>query len=154
MHGTYWKAAVIIAILILISCGVPPASETGKKADAVATKSPVPQAPITGKTAFWEMYKSARAWAPDVAPLSLASKEVPGIKNADGKAAIWSATFGSPKLQQFRTFSYSIASYKPDIIQGIMIGNTQPWSGPVNAALTFDTSDLAVDSDAAYQTAL
>jgi hypothetical protein len=100
------------------------------------------------------MYKSARAWSSDIVPLSLESKEIPGIKNADGKAAMWSANFGSPRLHQFRTFSYSIAASKPDIIQGIMVGNTQPWGGPVSDAMTFDPSDLTVDSDAAYQTAL
>src|SRR5215471_12151448 len=154
MHGTALKATVVIAILALTSCGVTPSSETGKNAEAVETKSPVAQGPITGKTAFWEMYKSARAWSSDIVPLSLESKEIPGIKNADGKAAMWSASFGSPKLHQFRTFSYSIAASKPDIIQGIMIGNTKPWNGPVNDAMAVDPSDLMVDSDTAFQTAL
>ena len=91
MH-TYLKTAVAIGILVLTSCAVAPSPES-KKGGAGATKSPLPQGPISGKTAFWEMYKSARTWTPDVAPLSLESKEVPGNKNADGKAAMWSATF-------------------------------------------------------------
>jgi hypothetical protein len=99
------------------------------------------------------MYHSAHSWAADVAPLSLESKEVPGVKNADGKAAMWSATFGSPSLRQFRTYSYSIADHKPEIVRGLMIGSAQPWGGPRNEALTFDVSDL-IDSDAAYQKAL
>src|SRR5262245_47420785 len=127
MHGTTLKTAVVIAILVLSSCGVPPSSSEKK---AEATKSLAPQVPITGRNAFWEMYKPARAWAPDIVPLALESKTIPGIKNADGKAAMWSATFGSPKLHQFRTFSYSVAESKPDVVQGIMIGNAQPWSGP------------------------
>src|SRR5262245_7866384 len=152
MPATTSKAALLITILALTSCGTTPSSETGKKADTGAVKSSIPQAPISGRTAFWEMYRSAHAWSSDVVPLALESKELAGIKNADGKAAMWSATFGSSKLHQFRTFSYSIAASKPDIIQGIMIGNSQPWSGPVKDALPFDT-DFSVDSDAAYQTA-
>ena len=151
---TYLKAAVAIGILVLVSCGENPSSETGKKADTAKSPSSVPQGPVSGKTAFWEMYRSAHSWAGDVAPLSLESKEIPGIKNADGKAAMWSATFGSPTLRQFRTYSYSVAEHKPDIMQGLMIGNAQPWGGPRSEALTFDTSDLLVDSDAAYQTAV
>ncbi len=154
MHGTYFKAAVVIAILALTSCGATPPSEAGKKSEGGAAKSSVPQGPISGRTAFWEMYHAAHAWAPDIQPLALESKEIPSIKNADGKAAMWSATFGSPSLHQFRTYSYSIADSKPDIVQGIMIGRAQPWGGPVDTALTFDTADFAVDSDAAYQTAL
>ena len=146
----YLKAAVVIAILVLTSCS----SEPAKKSGSILDKPAVPEGPISGKTAFWEMYNSAHSWAADVAPLSLASKEVPGAKNADGKAAMWSATFGSPSLHQFRTYSYAIAESKPDIVKGIMIGNVQPWGGPAKDALTFSTSDLAVDSDAAYQTAL
>lgn len=146
---TYLKAAVVIAILVLTSCS----PETGKKPEESAAKPAVPQGPISAKTAFWEMYHSAHSWAADVAPLSLESKEVPGVKNADGKAAMWTATFGSPGLRQFRTYSYSVADHKPDIVQGLMIGSAQPWGGPRNDAMTFDTSDLAVDSDAAYQTA-
>src|SRR5215831_7754731 len=147
---TYLKAAVVVVILVLTSCS----PETSKKSEESAAKPPAPQGPISAKTAFWEMYRSAHSWAADVAPLSLESKEVPGIKNADGKAAMWSATFGSPNLRQFRTYSYAIADHKPEIVQGIMIGNAQPWGGPRNEALTFDTSDLVVDSDDAYQTAL
>jgi hypothetical protein len=150
MHSTTLKAAVALGLLVLASCS----SEPGKKPEVGAAKPAVPQGPISGKTAFWEMYRSAHNWAADVAPLSLESKELPGIKNADGKAAMWSATFGSANLHQFRTYSYSVADAKPDIVQGLMIGHTQPWGGPVNQALTFDTADLAVDSDAAYRTAL
>ena len=86
MHGTTLKATIVIAILVLTSCGVTLSSETG--AEAATTKSPVPQGPITGKTAFWEMYKSARAWSSDIVPLSLESKEIPGIKNTEQAQAI------------------------------------------------------------------
>src|SRR5215471_7457021 len=99
--NTYLKAAVAIGILVLVSCGENPSSGTGKKSDAAKSSSSVPQGPVSGKTAFWEMYRSAHSWAADIAPLSLESKEVPGVKNADGKAAMWSATFGSANLHQF-----------------------------------------------------
>jgi len=69
MHRPTLKAALAIAILVLTSCGVTPPSETGKKAEA--RKPPIPPGPITGRTAFWEMYKSAHAWTTDLTPLAL-----------------------------------------------------------------------------------
>jgi len=155
MHGTYLRAAAVVGIAVLTSCG--PSSnptETAKKTDAAAATPAASQEPISGKTAFWEMYKSAHTWAPDLAPLALESKQIPGIKNSGGKAAMWSATFGSPGKREFRVFSYAVAAHAPDVYRGISVGNSQPWNGPVPSALPFDTGDFSVDSDAAYQTAL
>jgi len=152
MYGTYLKAAVVVGLSLLTSCGTQ-SSEPAKKTDTAAAK-PAAEEPISGKTAFWEMYKSAHAWASDITPLALESKEIPGIKNAGGKAAMWSATFGSPGKHEARAFSYAVAAHPPDIYKGITVGNSRPWSGPVPAALPFETSDFATDSDAAYQTAL
>ncbi len=152
-YGTYLKAAAVVGLLLLTSCGSE-SSKPAPKTDAEAAAKPAAEEPISGKTAFWEMYKSAHAWASDIAPLALESKEIPGIKNAGGKAAMWSATFGSPSKHEARVFSYAVAAHPPDIYKGITIGNPRPWSGPVPAALAFETSDFVTDSDAAYETAL
>ncbi len=147
--------AALFAALLLTSCS------GGSKPTLASTKSEVPAAseqtasePVSGKTAFWQMYKSAYAWSADLVPLSLESKTVPGMKNEAGKAAMWSATFGSPKRREARRFTYAVAAHGPDVIKGVTVGRALPWGGPSQNALPFDTSDLSLDSDAVYKAAL
>jgi hypothetical protein len=144
------KAAVVLGILALTSCGV--TSDTSAKTDT--SKSSTLEGPIPAKTAFWEMYKSAHTWSADLVPLAVESKVVPGMKNDAGKAAMWTATFGSASKHEARVFSYSVTARPPDIYKGVMVGNSRPWGGPVPTALPFDSADFSIDSDAAYQTAL
>jgi hypothetical protein len=98
------------------------------------------------------MYKLVHAWATDVAPLSMVSDEVPGIKNGGGKAGRWTASFVSPSLSQVRVLSYSVAASPPNIIKGVDVGRPVPWA-PTRDAMPFQISEFAIDSDAAYQTA-
>jgi hypothetical protein len=152
MHGNLWKASALFLTLVLAACESPkPASEaTADSGSKQASAAPVP---VSGRTAFWEMYKSAHTWSADLMPLSLESKSVPGIKNEAGKAAMWTATFGSPTRRQARTFSYSVSASPPDIYKGVTVGNSITWNGPTPTALAFTTTDFAVDSDAAYTSA-
>jgi hypothetical protein len=152
MHGNLWKASALFLTLVLVACEAPkPAGDASPDVGAKAASAP-PQ-PVSGKTAFWEMYKAAHSWAPDLVPLSLESKSIPGVKNEGGKAAMWTATFGSPSRREARPFSYAVAASPPDVYKGVTVGNTLTWLGPTPEALAFTTSDFAVDSDAAYTTA-
>ncbi len=142
--------AAASAVLLLTACsGTPTASTTEAKSQEPVT----PTHPVTGQTAFWEAYKLAHTWAPDLAPLSLKSQTAPGFKNAGGKAAEWVAIFGSPNLHQAETFTYAIATVPPDITKGVVVGHSIPWAGPQRQALTFGTSDFKIDSDAAFKVA-
>ncbi|MFI5103619.1 MAG: hypothetical protein ACHP79_01730 [Terriglobales bacterium] len=149
--------AALVCILFFTSCTQAP--KASPPAETEAGKS-APAGPVSGKTAFWEMYKSAHAWAADLTPLALESKAVPGtkgvpeIKTDSGKAEMWSATFGSPRKNEARTFLYSAAVRPPDVVKGVTVGRALPWSGPTQDALPFETADFKVDSDAAYQAAL
>jgi hypothetical protein len=148
------NVALIGVVLVLTACSEAPkpvASET--KSEPETKKAAEAAGPVSAKTAFWEMYKLAHAWAPDVAPLSMVSKEVPGIKNGDGKAGMWTATFVSPSLRQARILSYTVASVPPNFRKGVDVGRPVPW-GPTRDAMPFQTSDFAIDSDAAYKAAL
>src|ERR1044071_8792116 len=143
MLGHRFKAASALAcVLFLTSCSQTP--QASPKGEADAAKASAPGAPVTGKTAFWEMYKSAHAWAADLTPLTLQSQAVAGVKNESGKAAMWKATFGSPRKHEARTYTYAVAAQPPDIAKGVSVG----------LALPFDTGDFSVDSDGAYQTAV
>jgi hypothetical protein len=152
MHGNALKASVILVTLALTACeSAKPSGDAGSDSASKATTAPA--GPVSGKTAFWEMYKSAHSWAADLVPLALESKTVPGVKNDAGKAAMWTATFGSPSHREARTFSYSVIANPPDIFKGVTVGNPLPWNGPTPTALTFTTSEFAVDSEAAFATA-
>jgi hypothetical protein len=150
MYSYCSRAVVAIAVLLMTACSEQP------KTPATATESSAASAssnPVPGKTAFFAMYKPAYGWANDVVPLKLESKEIPGIKNADGKAGMWSGTFGSYRKHEAVVISYAVAAHPPDIYKGINISNPIPWGGPSRDAMPFQSSDLATDSDAAYKTA-
>lgn len=148
------KLLLLLTLSLLgaaVACSdVPPGSADKSSSSSAGTSS---AGPVSGKTAFWEMYKSAHTWASDLEPLRLESKSVPGIKNADGKAAMWKATFGSPSRHEARVFTYSVTQHAPDIYKGVTVDKPLPWNGPTKDAAIFASSDLNVDSDAAYQTA-
>jgi hypothetical protein len=138
------KAIVSVAVLLMVAC-----SEAPKE-----TEKPFPSTPVTGKTAFWELYRSAHSWSADIVPLKLESMSAPGVKNENGNAAIWKGTFGSSSKREAREIIYATVAMPPDIIKGINVGHQITWSGPTRDALAFQTSDLTTDSDAAYKTAL
>jgi hypothetical protein len=153
MLGHRFKAAAALAcILFFTSCSQPP--KASSKGETEAAKPAAPGEPVSGKTAFWEMHKAAHAWAADRVPLTLKSSAVPGVKNESGKAAMWTATFGSPRKQEARTYTYSVSAHAPDVVKGVSVGGALPWSGPTRDAMIIDIADFSVDSDSAYQTAL
>ena len=144
-------AAAAAAVFFLGACSQAPTA-TEAKTEVAAKEPPAPTGPVTAKTAFYEMYKPARAWAPDFALLSLASKEVPGIVSDGGKFGAWTAVFVSPSRNEAHTYTYSVAASGTAIHKGVDDEGTQTWSGPTNASRPFQTMDWTVDSDAAYQT--
>lgn len=156
MNTNFLKAALCVtAVLGLVACSSSEPTKTAEtKTEDAAKKAPAgPPQPIVAKTAFYEMYTPAHAWAPDLLPLSLRSSEVAGVKNADGKAGVWIAVFGSTSLMMARQYTYSVADQLPSISKGVKAEEAVPWRGPTTVAQTFQTSDFMIDSDAAYKTA-
>jgi hypothetical protein len=149
------KAAFVVAGLGLAACSSEPAKTTEAKTDTdAAKKAPAgPAEPVLAKTAFYEMYTPAHAWAADLLPISLKSGEVTGVKNAAGKAGVWIAVFGSPSQRMARTYTYSVADGLPTYAKGVKAESPEAWSGPTTAVMTFQTSDFTIDSDAAYKAA-
>ena len=154
MDKSLSKASAFAAVLILTACSEAPKTTTEAKTEPEAKKeAAVPAGPVSGKTAFYEMYKPARTWATDLLPLSLASNDVPGQKNEDGKAAMWTAVFVSPSRHEARTLYYSVVDSGTSIHKGVNAGGPEPWSGPTTKVKPFQITEFAVDSDAAYKTA-
>lgn len=148
MHGYCLKTVLTIAILLMAGC-----SEAPKNA-STGNESSGPATPVSGKTAFWGMYKSAYAWSKDIVPLKLESKDLPGVKSDGGNTGMWTATFGSYSRHQAVVITYAVAAHPPDIYKGINVGHPVNWNGPSHDVMPFQTSDLVTDSDAAYKTAL
>jgi len=148
MNRRYPSLLVSIALLFLTACSESP------KTESTGSDTAGPSGPVTGKDAFWQMYKLAySSWAKDLMPVKLESKEVAGVKNEAGKAGMWKATFGSTSKHEVVEITYSVVAQPPDITKGINFGHKVPWAGPTGDAMTFGTADLSVDSDAAYKTA-
>ncbi len=141
-----------LAVVLVAGCSSSSSNPTPQPVAATQPAEAPPQI-VTGKTAFWEMYKTAHAWASDAQPIRLTMKDLPGYKNENGKAGMWEATFGSASQRSFRTFTYAIAAAPPNIYKGVDSGMAIPWSGPTRDAMPIDTSQLNADSDAAYTTA-
>ena len=144
-------AAAMVATLVLSACSEAP--NTTAKVETEAKKEPAkaPEA-VTAQRAFYEMYKPARTWATDLLALSVASGEVPNIKNEDGKAGLWTAIFVSPSRKEARIFTYAVVG-NGDIGKGINVGNVLSWGGATKTSKPFSNSQFAVDSDAAYKAA-
>lgn len=139
------------AVLMLVSGCASKETAPVAKVSAAAEVTEAPQI-VTAKTAFWPMYKAARAWSPDVVLIRLTAKPVQGFTNQAGKAGIWEAVFGSPSLHQYRVFSYSIVAVPPTIHKGVAGGLAMPWGGETRDAMAIDLTQFNVDSDSAYET--
>jgi len=152
MNTSVLGSALAVAVLTLTGCSGP-IELTTPKSEPNKGETVAPAVPVTAKTAFWEMYKPAYAWAADLWPLTIEAKTVSGIKNEGGKAAMWVAVFGSPRRREYCKFTYSVAARPPDIRKGISADKALPWAGPRPDAWAITTSDWTIDSDEAYKTA-
>jgi hypothetical protein len=151
----YCLVAPVVAVALL-SSSCSQANKPAPEPEAEAKKEPTgPPEPVTAKKAYWEMYTSARKWTTDFVTLKVARKDVPGAPAPEpdtGKGAVWEATFGSPSKQEYRTYTYSIDRYPPDVYKGVAVGRGLPWSGVTRNAMSIPNSEFNIDSDVAYKT--
>jgi hypothetical protein len=132
-------AVLAVAPLFLAGCSQPTATSSTSSSQPAVQTAAAPQI-ISGKAAFWEMYKTAHAWTSDAEPMRVTAKEVPGYPNQDGKAS-------------YRTFTYAIVDVPPGISKGVAAGMIMPWAGPTREAMPIDITSFNIDSDAAYSAA-
>jgi hypothetical protein len=148
----FLTATVVIGALGLPACSRAPKTAAKVESEASKEAAKAPEA-VTAKQAFYEMYKPARVWATDLLALSVTSGEVPDIKNADGKAGLWTITFVSPSRKEARIFTYAVVDSGADFRKGVNVSNALPWGGATPTSKVFSSSEFAVDSDAAYKAA-
>jgi hypothetical protein len=149
--------AIATTSVFLISCVETPTHPVETAASSPTTKpstAPVGTTaePVTGKTAYWEMYKMARPWASDLTPLSLTNKKVPGHKMQAGNAVVWTAVFASPSKKEVRRLTYSVVAAE-GVVKGSEAENAMAWAGPTRDAMPFGIAEIGVDSDEAYKIA-
>jgi hypothetical protein len=147
------KLSVLVATAIFLSaCSQAPKTTSTVGTEARKEPAKAPEA-VAARTPYFEMYKSARAWAPDLLALTIKSGEVPNVKNEGGRAGLWVVVFVSPSRREARTFSYAVANAGTDLRKGINISDKQIWNGATPTAKAFANGEFSIDSDAAYEVA-
>ena len=136
-------AAVVVAILaagLMAGCS----SEPSKPATA---EKPQPKAPeaITGSSAFYKCYISARGWAQDAQPYRVESQPAADSKGRDGKAGEWRAGFASPSQRATKFYTWA----NGDISHGV----DDTYSPTNSSTQVFNVQFLKVDTDKAFAVA-
>ncbi|MGA2978085.1 MAG: hypothetical protein ABSD76_00710 [Terriglobales bacterium] len=133
-------AVAILAAGLLSSCS----SEPSKPAPV---ETPQPKAPeaITGSSAFYKCYISARGWAPDAQPYRAESRASADFKGQDGKAGEWRVGFASPAQHAIKTYTWA----NGDISHGV----DDTYSPTNSSTQIFNVQFLKVDTDRAFAVA-
>jgi len=120
-------------------------SEPSKPAPA-ETPKPKPPETITGSSAFYKCYISARGWAADVQPYRVQSEPTNDSKGRDGKAAEWRAGFASPSMHATRPYTWAL---------GEVSHSVEDAYSPTNSSTQiFNVQFLKTDTDKAYSIAM
>jgi len=133
-------AGLILTLILMAGCSSEPSKPT-------ASETPQPKAPeaITGSSAFFKCYISARIWAPDAQPYRVESYATANTKGRDGKAEEWRAGFASPSKHSTKTFTWS----NGDISHGV----DDTYSPTNSSTQIFNVQFLKVDTDKAFAVA-
>lgn len=153
MKKRFLQAGLVAgAFAMTMACSSAP-TETAKVEKA--TEKAAAETPVTGKTAFWEMYKLGHAWAADMQVLYLKSGKLEGVdvKGKEGEATEWTAMFASASKKEAHEFSYR-AITEGTKRRGVTSGATQPWGGPTAKGQPFTTGEMKLDSDEALAKAM
>jgi len=81
---------------------------------------------ITGSSAFYKCYASARLWAPDVQPYRVESQPTTDSKGRDGKAGEWRAGFASPSLHTTRPYTWANGDISHSVEDSYSPTNSSP----------------------------
>ena len=137
--------ALTPAVLLFSGCG-PDAAEK-----AAAEKAAMPAEPITGLRALYQMYGMARAWAPDVKILHIASINVSQVKPGPGKVGAWQTVFASEAKGQKRAFTTSVFDVSVTLRKGTFPDAPSQW---VDDKRAMPIAAIHTDSDKAFETAM
>lgn len=137
---------VLVLTTLLVSCS---SSKTEPKSAEVKK----PAEPISGQSAFWKMYTTARTWSPDAQPLELKNVPMKAVKSADGKFGAWQAVFVSPAKAQQRVYTYSVVEAE-GLNKDVYPSVAESWGGATGQQQPWVIQAFKTDSDDAYATAV
>jgi hypothetical protein len=132
-------------LALLAGCSSPAPKDTAKK---VAK----PAVAVSGQTAAFEMYKTARAWNNDATLLRLENLDIPEAKAEPGKYGAWKATFVSVAKRQRHEFTYSVAESSAGVHKGVFPGAEMSYI-PNPQIRYFPIADIKVDTTKALEIA-
>ena len=140
-------SAAVTALLftLLVGCSDPAPEKKVK-----APEKP-PEA-VTGRTAFYKMFGTARLWAADVQGLRCASIRLNQVKDELGATGAWECTFVSPSLQKSKSFTYSVIEAEGNLHKDVFAGLDEPYAAGSQTA-PWAIQAFKIDSDAAYKEA-
>src|SRR2546423_203900 len=145
--------AILLAAVFVAGCSGnnKPAGEAGKPVapqPAVrATESPF------GRAAFQKTFIAARGWQRDAEPYLEISQPTKEVTGSDGKAAVWTASYGSADRGLAKTFTWS-GTDAPDAPSRGLNPTPEDSFAPGNSSThTFDLNYLKSDSDQAFKIA-
>ena len=148
MPFTLRSLAVAVSLLCLTACG------TDAPKPAAKAKVEEKPEPITGRSAFFKMYPSARQWAADCKAIQLTSIQMTGVDAEPGKAAAWRAIFTSESKARMKTFLWSAVDAEGGFRKGTWGGTEESFRGRIGQAVPFYAQALQHDSDEAYKQAI
>src|ERR1700693_2487319 len=137
--------AILAAGLILLLTWTAACSSERAKPPASETPQPRAQEAITGSSAFFKCYISARIWAPDAQPFRVESYANADSKGRDGKAGEWRAGFAAPSKHSTKSFTWS----NSDISHGV----DDTYSPTNSSTQIFNVQFLKTDTDRALAVA-
>jgi hypothetical protein len=130
-------AGAILAAGLMSGCSSEPA-----KTPPAEKPQPKPAEAITGSSAFYKCYVSARLWAPDAQPYGAESAASADFKGHDGKAGEWRVGFASPSKHAIKSYTWS----NGDISHGV----DDTYSPANSSTQIFNVQFLKVDTDKAF----
>jgi hypothetical protein len=140
--------SILFPLLLLLSA----CSEAPKKAEQ--KKEPEkPAEPVTARTAFQQIFATARSWAPDAQILQIVSLRLPGVKEEPGKAAAWQAAIVSPSRGRVKMFTYSVVESAGNLHKGVF-GTPDDAYTQRGQSKPFPVAALKVDTDKALEAAM
>src|SRR5580704_9424451 len=142
--GNRWLTKMRKLIVAILAAAFMAGCSSEQPSKPTAAETPQPKSPeaITGSSALYKCYVSARLWAPDAEPYRAESSE---SKYRDGKAGEWRVGFASPKLHSTKIYTWS----NGDISHGV----DDTYSPTNSSTQIFNVQFLKVDTDKAFAVA-
>ena len=140
--------SILFPLLLLLSA----CSEAPKKAEQ--KKEPEkPAEPVTARTAFQQVFATARGWAPDAQILQMTSVRLGAVKEEPGKAPAWQVAIVSPSRSRVKMFTYSVVEGDGNLHKGVF-GTPDEDYRQRGQSKPFPVAALKVDTDKALEVAM